>query len=242
MRKTMSGLALALGLLSLGAVAAPTALIERQELRADRDLSAQIGMRLAAEEMILLTRVQILLGVLTAVGLGGTLLMTAVSNKQMKESIDLARTSAQAELRAYVTVDKFIKGAAGADDEWLCQWSLDNYGLTMATDVRAVNFVVVADGRPTSFDAAEPDIATLVPVADIAPSSGIVMYCDLRDMTDAEKADIYAGRSSIVTAAVVTYRDCFGRQHTHRASEIRYGPGLKQSHFNIAFMHRSPPA
>ena len=213
----------------LGAAAPSPSLQERQEARADQDLSAQEGMQLATEEMVRLTKWQIALGWLTALGLGGTLAMTARSLRQTRESLELAANTARSELRAYVGLDGFEVTMPTSEVPTLkISYRLKNFGSTPAF-LRKVSWGI----DKLNYDHDEVDNIPLLETvefkAELMPGATAPVHLYISYFyPSALDAHVFSD-GCIATTINAVYEDVFGaRKHIH-FGHVFWGANLHMS-------------
>lgn len=222
-----------LGLALCGqAKAAPTA---EQTTREVADLQAQIGMRVAADRMADLTKLQVVLTVFGTVGLFLTIGLTARSVKVTQDALRDQQTTAKRELRAYLGVletfvDPVIEGRPVR-----VLYRYKNFGATPAVNVRRMTIRNIPKGEVYEPEIRIPDDFEWTAVTDIMPggtSSFRVTFSAA--LAEPLLHSFQIGEAAVQAFSVVQYDDVFGESHSLRISEVRSGPELSVNTVNEA--------
>lgn len=222
-----------LGLALCGqAKAAPTA---EQKAREVADLQAQIGMRVAADRMADLTKLQVVLTVFGTVGLFLTIALTARSVRVTQDALRDQQNTAKRELRAYLGiletfVDPVIEGRPVR-----VLYRYKNFGSTPALNVRRMGVLNVPVGDIDEPEVRIPDNFEWTRVVDIMPGG----TSSFRVTFTAALAEpllhaFQIGEAAVQVFSVVEYDDVFGDSHSLRISEVRRGPELCDNIVNDA--------
>ncbi|MCO8028515.1 hypothetical protein NI454_00970 [Brevundimonas diminuta] len=211
---------------------------DRSEARAEQDLSAQLGMQVAAEKMVDLTRWQIFFSALATGGLLLTLTMTRASLKMTKTALEhtetsmqITRDNAQKELRAYIGFESCefidVNGAPRI------AYKFANKGVTPAIDVRWCSSATILLGLHRAYPVEAPDQGGMIMMGDVEPQVPKPFILELEDPQFDEHWDsIQDGRRCIHFYIVVRYKDVFGQHHECTVRDIRFGPRLSRGWHN----------
>lgn len=207
------------------------------EQRADMDLSAQVGMQVAAEQMVQLTRLQIALTIAGTLGLFLTLAMTRASIRQTELSLAVSQAGhtlqedvARRQLRAYLAIklvrfDDFREGQR--PNVFIVT---KNSGQTPAYNVAiSVSFLITG-----ALDPVVPKYhGPLAPVV-INPGDDQTTFRRLPEpvtsdqMIAIQEAAIVRGGQVAEVVARVTFDDAFGNPHEVFGGWSAFGPGLSR--------------
>lgn len=102
------------------------------------DLDAQQSMARSTKQLVDLTRIQMLLGLVGAIGLGGSLFYAHKTAGHARRAVEVATDTAKRQLRAYVSVSEATPVGVAVGQRPLVRVVLKNTGQTPADD-----FVVV---------------------------------------------------------------------------------------------------
>lgn len=217
--------------------AAPAGL-DWKEMREEQDLSAQIGMQVAAEQMVQLTRWQIVLGWITAAGLLMTLAMTQRSLTLTRESIDITRSATKAELRPYFAMTACHGFLGGKGGPKTLKFDFTNVGQTPAKNVRWRFAVQLVYGTPDRWPL---DTGPhFVDAGEVAPGhvTGFMPSFD-QPLPNQDIAKLNGQTAAVATLIVIEYDDAFGDSHKDVYSDLRNDVGLTANIFNKAYLSRA---
>ncbi len=230
----LTGLAFAAALVGAAMTAQAAAPEPETELAMSAaDLVAHTKMAEAADAMVQLTVVQIVLGVAGTIGLLFTIGLTVRAQKQTEQSLILARTSSaqqidamHQQLRAYIgvvveTPTNFH--SAKKPRGWI---TTNNLGQTPAFNLQTSLVVRLRPTEQPHNFSTPPFNAALV----LHPGGtvGSQRFAERR-LTDEQYGDVLAGRSRLGVIGAVRYRDAFGIDRTTRFATEFWGQDLEHS-------------
>lgn len=207
----------------------------RQEAREIEDLAAQ-------KDMALIGRLQFYVSVVGALIAALSVGFTLAALWQTSKSLAIARSTAHAELRAYLGFGEFDPAGFldGVEDDIILRWGLENLGNTPAGNIRSNLVMRLLPGQPYWDDASalEPDGWGMT--RDIPPRGKIGVFVPLDGISREDQRAIAKGEKSLLVSFVILYTDVFGEEHMLSHSEIKHGKGLAVSRFNMGFQPATP--
>lgn len=113
---------------------------------------------------------------------------------------------------------------------------MQNFGATPGLRIMAMAAMRLVTGAPHHFDFSTLVVGPAVRCKDLASGDQSALNIVSNDLfTDEVRADLKAGRRSLVAAMSCTYVDAFGAIHFVNHAEVRYGDHLGSSHFLMDF-------
>lgn len=206
-----------------------------QKAREVADLQAQIGMRVAADRMADLTKLQVILTVFGTIGLFLTIGLTARSVKVTQDALRDQQDTAKRELRAYLGILETIADPVVEGRPVRVLYRYKNFGSTPALNVRRMSVRNMPVGELDEPEVRIPDDFEWAKVSDIMPggtSSFRVIFSPA--LTEPVQHEFQIGRRGVQVFSVVEYDDVFGESHSLRISEIRRGGDLSDNIVNEA--------
>lgn len=209
-----------------------------EERRAVDDLKAQQRMAGWAIWMGILTGAQVLVGIVGVIAVLNTLKQGREALDRAQDANDLARASAERQLRAYITIDKVYATDVAPGKKPEFHFSYINTGQTPATITsicRVAAFIPApCDEARISFPRKKRSSVAMGGGQQNRQTSTIPKALD-QTLFD----HFIAGRMNFVFAGVITYRDIFGvtRRTTFRAHAPNHGMNDGKLPLEIAEKH-----
>lgn len=211
----------------------------RQEQREIDDLAAQ-------QAMVQLSKLQLWIGIVTTAVAATSVAFTIMALKQTNESLRIARTSAQAELRPYLGVTDFDPGefTDGVKKGAVLRWRIENFGGSPASNVRVNVRTQILPGTPYHWEDTTVSDADWSRLRDIPPRAVISWFIAMDHFLLIERQGLASGTVSLMVCVIIVYDDCFGQEHIVTYSDIRHGKKLVRNRFNMGFKPAiiEPPA
>lgn len=210
----------------------------RQAQPSDQEYQASVSDREARKkevealvEMVRLTRLQLVIGVATTLGLLSTLWMTNESLMLSRQSADLNRTATYASLTPYLLrEDTAFRDVVG---DYMIVYSVANTGSTAARNIRSRSYFRVMDPIPAgAVVCPEPGTTRYFPSEDIAPGNKPQFGFLLPPVSREDIVAIKENRKALFVSVEILFDDVFGQPHRYGFSEFRYGPNLAGNHIN----------
>jgi hypothetical protein len=222
----------------LGAAAPAQSTPTGEALIARRDLAAQESVAASTTEIVVLTRIQLILSVIGAAAVLTSLEMARRSLALTRSAVESQADTARHQLRAYfgifdgeqlephpgsITLTSKFKnfGQTPALDmrEWIEKWTVDSFGNSYP--------VKLSEESQWSYR------GTIQPGATLSFRHSFNL--------DAEKREAARNKTaSILSVAIYSYRDVFGESHVTAVSQVFGGPSLAIRVANIAFGPNHP--
>lgn len=208
-----------------------------EERRAEADLEAQQQMARWAAAVGIFTGVQVLVGIAGVVAVLMTLNQGKIALNKAKEANEIARASAEKQLRAYVVASKLYMSGVAPDNSPTFHYTLKNTGQTPARSIR-VRIAIQAGPKDAKikfpfgvplqkFDlgaASETDQRTVWhDGSNVMPT-----------LTASDFAEFVRGDWTFTIAAYVSYQDVFGR--TRRTIFRGYAPNHGMTDGKLSLM------
>ena len=189
---------------------------ESEQYTTALDLSAQWATAIAAAEMVALTRLQILFGLLGLIALAYTLYLTRESVRAANRTADEAKLSSERQLRAYIEVNdvKFIEGTSDRPPH--VRMRVKNAGQTPAKKLKMIWSCELNPANQSVFklDGQLEEFGTLGPGQDRSPY-GEPRFTDWPEY----KKLIAPNKFGAFVYGKIIYQDVFG---TERETNFRF--------------------
>lgn len=200
---------------------------------ARRDLAAQESVAASTTEIVLLTRIQMLISIIGALAVVISLEVARRSLKLTRRAIEEQTEATRHQLRAYIGV----KGGEVKEDvpgSIEISTGFQNFGDTPAIDVRQWVHHYAVPGFEKTYEVKFDPGVNWEKRGDIMPG-GTFSYFYIAEMDTGKRAAARSKMISVLSVAVFTYSDIYGERHVSALSQIFGGPGLSTRVMNLDF-------
>jgi hypothetical protein len=206
---------------------------------ASNDLRAQVRVADTTEQLLDLAMVQTVLGIASALLVGGALLLNIRSTEAAisaadaaQKSATLGETASKRQLRAYMEVELGQIVKSDPRNTVRASVRLHNVGQTPASNVSTdFNIGIIPNGGGI-LDTPTPDEVARTHLVIGKGKSRLVTGSSTFSLLEAGLNDVKEERAVFILAGSVVYEDIFGETHTTEFCHIYYGDDLG-GHYHI---------
>jgi len=202
-----------------------------EEALTREDLVAQQGMNRSTKALVMLGWMQLAVAGLGTVAVVASLGFSTRALKLTRDALDLQRTTAEQELRAYIGAIVPEKSINPDTNEASIVLFIQNFGATPTFNARSWATQSWVEGFPESVEVAVPKYETFEPERGLAPGQKARRGWHF-PLSKERRQQLASKEVSAVFTWVYVYQDAFGSPSVHGLSIIMTGDGLARNRQN----------